>query len=473
MNENYEQEIDLKWLLYRVLRAFREIVLWAVIIGIVVGLGNFALNMIKISDSEYIEEERLNFEREHASWVSVGENLQAEIENLEDTREKQIEYNEKSVLMQINPLREYNASFELYVDYDYQIMPGMSYQNIDLSDRILKAYATYMANGELYQYIIDNLSYELELRYLKEILGISVDYNNNMISVSVRQQNAEMAQELLDLVQAGLTAKFEDINSGIGEHKLTMTNSAAYEAVNLSLEEKQKENIQSISKLNVALQEKNEEYQEWKKEPEPKEEYTIVEMIKNAVKLLIIGGVIAGVVIAVMVAFASLMSGRLLNPQELKHRFGLRIVGELPQERVKKPFACIARFIASFGGITVCPEDYDKLAKTIGAGIKSDLSSGGERKDWKKIAFTGMVSEEELQKVIEDLKLGEPYLTVCAPDVLTRAESVEKVAAADCVVLVEKQEQTMIADVEKELESLKAWNKTVLGAIVLNTDARM
>ena len=40
-------------------------------------------------------------------------------------------------------------------------------------------------------------------------------------------------------------------------------------------------------------------------------------------------------------------------------------------------------------------------------------------------------------------------------------------------MLVEKQEETKIVDMEKELEALKAWNKTVLGVIVLNTDAVM
>ena len=37
MNETYEQEIDLKWLVYRVLRAWRPIVVWAIIIGFVIG----------------------------------------------------------------------------------------------------------------------------------------------------------------------------------------------------------------------------------------------------------------------------------------------------------------------------------------------------------------------------------------------------------------------------------------------------
>ena len=51
----------------------------------------------------------------------------------------------------------------------------------------MKAYATYMTNGEMHQYIINNLSYDIELRYLGEILGISIDYTNNMISVSAKQ----------------------------------------------------------------------------------------------------------------------------------------------------------------------------------------------------------------------------------------------------------------------------------------------
>ena len=78
-----------------------------------------------------------------------------------------------------------------------------------------------------------------------------------------------------------------------------------------------------------------------------------------------------------------------------------------------------------------------------------------------------------MKKVLSSLHMDASYKLTCAPDVLTNAESIEKVASADCVVLVEKQEETKIADMEKELEALKAWNKTVLGVIVLNTDAVM
>ena len=474
MNETYEQEIDLKWLLYRVLRGWRTIVVWAIIIGVVIGAGSLGLYGIKRLDPEYLPKAELDFERAHASWVATQENYEQQLLNIEEAKQEQEEYNEKSVLMKIDPLRDFHASFEMYVYYDYQIMPDMAYQNVDLSDRILKAYATYMTNGELYQRIIDNVSYEIERRYLGEILGVSVDYGNNMISVSVQHENAEKCQEILNIVQTALQEKYTDVAATIAEHTLTTTNSAAYETVNLGLQETQKANLLAVTNLDISMQETSEAYVEWQlseEGQEPTPEYTLFEQIKNSIKLLIIGGIVGAVVVAVIIAFGALMSGKLLNPEDLKNRFGLRVVGQLPAKRVKKPFAFVSRWFYKFGGITTTPEDYDRLAKVIGSSIKSDLAS--REGDWKKVAFTGMVSAEELKAAVDAMGLGKEFSVVCAADVLTNADAIEKLSEADCVVLVEKQEESTLADITKELEALKAWNKTVIGAVVVNADAVM
>ena len=213
MNETYEQEIDLKWLIYRVLRGWRPIVVWAIVVALVAGIGSLGMYGLKCLDPEYLQNAELQFQRAHAAWVATGENYEAQLENIAEAKEEQQEYNDNSILMKIDPLRDFHASFELYVYYDYQIMPDMAYQNVDLSDRILKTYATYMTNGELQQYVIDNLSYEIERRYLSEILSVSVDYGNNMITVSARQQNAEYCQEILNLVKTALLAKYEDVRT--------------------------------------------------------------------------------------------------------------------------------------------------------------------------------------------------------------------------------------------------------------------
>lgn len=476
MNDSYEMEIDLKWLLYRILRGWRPIVTWAIIVGLLVGVSYFSVLMVKWNHPEFIEEQKVIYNRAHAGWEATIENYEAQLANLEEAQQEQKEYNEDSVLMKIDPLRQFRASFEIYVDYDYQIMPDMAYQNIDLSDRILKAYATYMTNGELQQYVIDNLSYSIERRYLSEILSVSVDYGNNMLSVSVTNQSAEACNEMLGLVKTALMAKFEDVKTAIADHNLVTTNETAYEAVNLSLQETQKANRQAVFELDMAKQEVYLEYEDWKlskegNEPMPGHSRKIIGI--RSIKWLLISGVGSAVVVAAIIAFGALLSGKLLNPEDVKNRFGLRVIGQLPTARVKKPFAFVSRWFAKFGGITAKPEDYDRLAKMIGSGIKAELASREDAAAWKKIAFTGTVSEDELANVVSALGMDPAYSVICAVDVLTNADAIEKLSGADCVVLVEKQEVSTLADITKEIEALRAWNKPVLGAVVVNADAVM
>ena len=470
MNNQY-REIDLKWLLYRILREWRTIAVWAILIAILVGVGKLGINLSKLSDPEYIEEAKIQYEREHAGWVSTGENLEISMENLSYEQQKQQDYNEKSILMKIDPLREQIASIEFYLVYDYQIMPDMSYQNIDMSNRILKAYGTYMTNGELYQYILDNLSYDLELRYLKEILSLSIDYSNNMISASLRHKDEASCQEILKLVEVGISSRQSSVANAISAHELIATNSASYEQVNFDLEQTQKDNLQAISQIDMRIQELNEEYLEWKQEPEPTPQTSNRWAIVNAIKLFLITGILAGMFITVIIASGCILSGRLKNPNDMKTRFGLRIIAQLPCKYVKKPFAFLSRRFASLGGIRTTPDDYQRLAKMAGTSIKSDLAT--QEFNQKAIAFTGTLPEQELQQIIDACELKNSFSVLCAPDILTNAASIEAITSADCVVLVEKQEYSTIADIEKELEALKAWNKPVLGAIITNTDAIM
>ncbi len=485
MNETYEKEIDLKWLIYRVLRAWRPIVVWAVIIALALGVGSFGLNAVKLLDEDFMEAARLNFEREHAAWVATKENFQVRLDNLEEAKNRQQEYNDKSIMMKIDPLRKNVASFELYVKYDYHIDPSLTVQNPDLSSRILRAYATYMTNGEMYHYIMENLSYDIELRYLTEILGISVDYDNNFITISVVHADAAACQEILSLARTGIESRTASIVEMIDEHSISMSNQVAYETIDLNLQDTQEANLQYITQIDNSIQSVNLARNEWLagvdkngKEiegggPEPEFEYTLWEVTKNAIKMIIIGGVVGAVLVVAVIAGATLLSGKLLNPEDLKNCFGLRIIGKLPQGRVKQPFAFVSRIFAKVGGVTTRPEDYVPLARMVGSSIRSDIAAREDAKEWQTIAFTGTMPEAKLQRIVELMAIGGGFNAICASDMLTDASSVEKVSGADCVVLVETQEKSLMADVKKELEALKAWNKPVLGAVVLNTDAVM
>ncbi len=481
MSETNEKVINLKWLIYRTIRAWKGVLTLAVVVALIFGLGSAVLDFIQLSDDEFMTEARQDFERQHAAWIATRERYQISLDTLEESKERQQEYNDKSIMMKIDPMRKNIASFELYVKYDYKIDPSLSVQDTDLSGRILRAYATYMTNGEMYHYIMQNLSYDIELRYFIEIFNVAVDYTNNFITVSVVHEDAQACQEILQLAKTGIESRTESIADLIDVHTISVPNQAAFETIDLDLKDEQEDNIQRVTDIDRTIQEVNLARLAWERGfddegeeikgggPEPEFEYTALNAVKGGVRMTIIGGVATAVVLFLFIAVTTLMSGKLLNPEDIKSRYGLHIIGQLPGKRKKKQSAsAINRVIAKLGGVTATAKEYDTLAVTIGYSIKSNLLVRPTL-NCKTIAFVGTASAPDMEKAIAAMKIS-GYNIVCASNVLTDATSVAKVSVADCVVLMEKQEVTNMNDIEKELATLKVWKKPILGAVVLNVD---
>lgn len=96
----------------------------------------------------------------------------------------------------------------------------------------------------MYQYILGQLSQPMELRYLQEVLSVSVDYDSRMLALSVRHVDAASCEEILRYALEGIYAKQQEIVAAVGEHTLNAVNQSSYEAVNFSLDSTQKSNRQ-------------------------------------------------------------------------------------------------------------------------------------------------------------------------------------------------------------------------------------
>lgn len=474
MNEQtYEPEIDLKKVFFRILRDWKKSLIFSVIIAILVGCGYFTYRKIKISNQEYIAEQEKNYSYELASYEAKGETLKNEINNLTNSRKKQDEYNDNSILMKINPFRVVIASLNLYVDTDYQIMPGSTYQNIDLSSRILKAYSRYLTDGEMYQYIMDNLSYDLEVRYLDEIITVTEDFDNNMICLEIKQANDELCNEIIDLIKKGINNKKSSVQSEIGKHELSTVNNAICETVDLELDELQKQNIQYVSELATLIQEKNDEYKEWKTSSKPAKSYTTQKIIKTSIKNTIFGLIIGFICCSLIVGIHYVVSDKVQDTTDLKKRYQLQIIGELPKRKKEKHFLSLERLIAKMSGLTLKSSDYDEMIKVISISINAqqkDMDKDNTNMPFK-LAFTGNLTDEELRAITDRLELDKNIQLINASNILMDSASIAKMKDVDYVILVEKQEQSTYSQIEREMESLHAWGKKIMGAIVIDVDA--
>lgn len=87
MNEqNYEQEINLGKVFYRIFRDWRKIFVIAMTIAVIAGAGNFVMKRLRTANPEYIEKAEENYLRELTAFEAMGETLRREIDNLEETR---------------------------------------------------------------------------------------------------------------------------------------------------------------------------------------------------------------------------------------------------------------------------------------------------------------------------------------------------------------------------------------------------
>lgn len=479
MNEQtYEQEIDLGLLIYRIFREWRKCIVIALIIAAVVGAVNFVAKGIEVSTPEKLERAKLDYERELAAYKAEGESLQREIENIEEKRAQQEVYNEESVVMKINPFSEYNAFVQLYISTDYQIVPDLVYQDIDLSVRILNSYVAYMRNGEMYQYILDRLTQKTELRYLQELFSVSPDYESRMVTLSIRNVDEQSCEEILGYALEGIHAKQDEIQTTIGEHELSTLNQSKYETVNLDLDTWQKNNQQYILDLNASLKERVDNLAKWRLKPEPKKEYEKAAIAKDSCKKAIIGFIVAGVLAAMFIAFRSIISDKVQDAKSLKSRFGLRVVAQIPKVHGKRVWGMIDTMFAKMWGVAVKESDAEQLIEVAAQSMSAELmarkgdgpdaaaTDGGK----KEIVFTGSIAQEEIKTLLSTMNWGSEFMISSASSVLQDPAAVPKVIDADYVILVERQEESRYSQIERELEEFRAWKKEVLGVIVLGVD---
>ena len=472
MNEQ-EKEINLKRLFYKALKNWRKAVLTGLVGAVVVGGTKCGFELAKISDPEVVEERQTKYLGELAKYQQEGDLILKEIDNLQASLTQQTDYNENSVLMEIDPYDEWWGSIDFYVETDWQIMPDLSYQNQNVANQIVRVYSTYITNGELYQYVLERLGSDMEIRYLREILSASADAQNFLIHFSVRGVSQEKCQELLNLIEEGMKAKQTEILSSVGEFKLLTTNSSTYSQINYELEQAQKDNLQSITDMNTALSAKKFELIEWQKD-EAKIEIPVVkktDAVKAGLKMAILTGLILGVAFFLFYGVGYLLS-KLVQDRDEFDGWGC-FVGELPKKYEKRAFQWVDRLLGKWFLGNVYASEYETrlnaAAKQIGEAAKLAGDSAEPR-----LVLVGDLPKEELDALADAMQKAKTVSGVrfvAAGNPLLTAEAIETVLAADGIVLVAKQEYSKRETVYQMRAQLAELKKQMAAVVLTEVDA--
>lgn len=462
-----EREINIRFVLYYALKQWRRVIQ----IGIVIALLGAAYSLygtIKVQlNDDAMQKAQSQYQIELDNYNAVGKTLKTTMENIETNSKRQTEYNEKSVLMKIDPMNEYIGSFSVYIDSEYQIMPDMTYQNTDITYRLLAAYSRYISRGELYQYVLENTNQVSEIRYLSEILKCSVDYSAAVINVTVYGVDEEDCREIMGIVREGIEQRYQEFTESIGKFSYSVINESVYSSVDFTLDTTQKNNIQYVSDLTVTLAETNTEYKEWEESAQPKYTIGTAYILKQAIKYMILAGVIGVLLGFIYYACMAVISGVLLNSNELKNRLRVNVLAEIPSARKRKRFLFIDKLCWRLGDIRLKADGQSGACALLGSTIDGML----EKDSKKKVAVIGTADPELIQKYTELAGTKEGYQLFTAGNILSQSEAAEQVQKADAVILMEQQDKTTYSQIEAELEYLKLWKMKPLGVVVTEADA--
>ena len=224
--ENDEVIIDLRVLIWEVLRKWHIIALVCIICAVL--FGTFSVYRNNVANKE-VPIEDLYEELEPAEITKVHN-----LVSVQDRIDEKAEYAEESIYMSMNP----NDVYATRIDFMFNKNPDNKY--------IRQMYMSYMFDGELYNKIAEQYSGKLEVKYISELIGymsnggrtnINDDSEKNyeqgndlnrLISVRIVGETEEQCLELQSLFSKNVELYVKEVQKKYNNHSVEQTLSKAY-----------------------------------------------------------------------------------------------------------------------------------------------------------------------------------------------------------------------------------------------------
>ena len=487
--ENQEQEIDLVSLFFAVAHKYKQMIAAAVICAVLFGAVGGVKGMLnqraideaiangedipRTSAEQQYEENMVKYrEAQTKHDEDVTDYKQKLNQNEADQARAQFdidntqEYIDKSVLNSLDPYNVYTSETSFYITTDYKILPGMDYQSPDYTSAVLSAYSSLLTNHESIIAIADQ--FDMEERYMRELIGVSVDSNTRLLTITTYGDTADTASSIMDEMIKCVDKLHSTIETTVGNHNVTMVSRSDSTTVLTWLRENQQNTRSNMTSLqnNLAdlqnkhgLLEKNietadQDFAAQEKPEEPKQ--------SSGVKKLAVVGFLLGIVaVAGVEVLRFLMEDKVSTADELQSSCGVAVLGALANETTKKAKG----LDAILNKMEKRPDGSAdaEMVRLVAATIRNRMPEA------ETILLTGDIAEAQLTALGEALKASgelDGKNIVTSGSILQSSATVAEAAKADVVVLAAGSGVSTHAAVRAQKAKVESFGKKVLGCVL-------
>lgn len=460
---SYVGEMGLREVIFRLLYNWRKIIITALIFTVIMSGYKLITGMLNLSNDKLISNYEKEFNNTLAEYEMRKKALTSAVETLKESLESQIEYNNNSIRMQINHFDEQIGTISYYIDTDYKINPKLTYQDTDLSNAVIKSYLALAQQGDMYNYIMDNLSYDIDIKYLKELISTWDDTENHIISVQVVHKDSESCEELLKLIKDYFQLEKANITEKVGNHTLTQLHSSLQSYVDNELSEIQKSNRQAVADFELSL---NNAESDLRNLQSPVYAKTNMNLIKQVIKFAVLGFVLGAFLSVCAIILIIMLSDKIFSIKDFKRCYNLSILGVLQSKQKKRIFGFIDRWLNQLEGNANLVDEsvsIQSINSKINSYMKTAKIQGGS------VVITGTTDYETIElvskKMIEEMKGS--YKLIAGGNVTYDAKTIELVDDCNAIVIIEKVGKSTFTEITKELENIINLDRKIIGVIIV------
>ena len=480
MNENYtnmyedEMEINLIDLMFYLLRQWRTLLI-VLVIGALAGGG---IHMIKRSqaltpaseESEKIDYTDYEVEPEVRSNMEVA----CEYRALYD---KQLEYNENSLVMKMDPSKVY------YGELKYYLAAG------DNTRLVSEMYTSIFADNEILEELKRAGGLDCDIQYIRELISSSASrergdsieihnvvsellenlelgYNNSVVYFTLYYSEEEATQNMMKVIQEKVNEMTTDLQAQYGEFTFAELNNSVRLTLNNDYLNRQKTAVDTlntylgnITRIEGTFEEEDLEYykSEYLSREELLEEESVEEVVefnsaKSLIKWLLVAIFLACVCWGGYYCVKYLFDKRIKTSDELQDMYHLRILGKLAKPQEEKNI--IDKKLAELERKASSPADSISHVK----GMVLSLNK-------KNILFSGNLSQNSLE-IVQGLWEKEPgfkHMGFVHQD----DKALHEAKKAEGVIIVAEVNETVSREIRRELEVCRIQGIPVLGTVVV------
>ena len=467
-------EIDLVSLMIYCLKHWRAVLITMLVCGILFGGVKGGQALSSAQDTSATEDTLETYQQALDDYKNQSDTLNREIDSLNLKIAQINTYMEKSVLYNMDKNDVYRGSLLYYIDTGYEVDPNLTYQTPDKTNSVLKAYASLVQNDAFYSEIKKDLKENIDSKYLRELVNVSIDYDSHIMTISVVGSSQTLAHQLLELIQKNMREAKNTVSTMITPHEISLVSSSEYKTVDqnssvtedgaalnpevINVADKQQNIEDTLSSYQTSLTEKTQALKDLTEPEQPTVGKTGA--AKTAAKYgaigLILGLVLAGGVLCVQYVLVD----RILDRGRIMSRLPKHTPVIIPGEYSQAPGHNIFdRWAAACDGRKTGEEDLDNVLSVAKANMLNQGAPG-------RLLIAGMGNTEAVKAFADTAKDAAESITV-QENILTDPAGIKALQNIDTAVLIADKKKARLSNTLAEVTQLQRLGKRVAGIVLV------